>query len=91
MIRLVAAKPSSFGICTSMVTMSGRRRFTISTASSPSAAWPTTSISSIGTQDGDEHLAGGGRVVDDHDADPLHRSWLTASSRRPLSKPLFTM
>ena len=45
----------------------------------------------IGTQDGDEHLAGGGGVVDDQDADPLHRSWPTASSRRRLSKPPFTM
>ena len=45
----------------------------------------------VGAQDRDEEQARRGRIVDDEDADPLHRSWPTAS-RRPLrSKPLFTM
>jgi hypothetical protein len=42
MISRVASSPSTRGMCTSMVTRSGRRRIVISTASEPSAASPTT-------------------------------------------------
>jgi hypothetical protein len=45
----------------------------------------------VGTQDGDEHLARGGGVVDDQYAGLLHRSWPTASRRALRSNPLFTM
>ncbi len=42
MIRSVASSPSILGMWMSMVMRSGRRRPTISTASSPSRAVPTT-------------------------------------------------
>ena len=45
MIFSVARSPSILGMWMSMVTRSGRSRATIATASSPSAACPTTSIS----------------------------------------------
>jgi len=44
MIRSVASRPSILGMWMSIVTRSGRRRATRSTASSPLVAVPTTSI-----------------------------------------------
>ena len=88
-IRRVASSPSVPGMRMSMRTTSGRSWMTTSTASAPSPAWPTTSMSSAvpsSTEAGPDQ----GLVVDDDNADHAggySSKGIVASTRKPPPAP----
>ena len=65
----VASMPSTFGMRTSISTTSGSCSATRAIASAPSAASPTTSMSSLRVEDHPKAAAHERLVVGDHDLD----------------------
>ena len=90
-IRRVASRPSMRGIRMSISTTSGRARRASSTASAPSAASPTTSMSGCGVQQRAEAGADQRLVVGEQDARHerarARASGSVASTRQPPSAP----
>ena len=86
-MRRVASTPSQPGMRKSMSTTSGRSRATSATASSPSAAVPTTVRPGSRSRQRRETLSHGGLVVGDRDPQWLRAGAAHAGSRASTCQP----